>query len=396
MTSGAGHRREGLVRVLHVVDSLAPGGTELAAAALIERTEDQFDHAVCSLRGSGLTADNATRLAVPISFLDKRHGHDWGLPLRIARLCRRLRPQVVHARNWGTTDAVIGARLAGVPVVIQSEHGRELNDLEGQHRARLRVRRLLTPFIDMHVAVSTHLQRWLLDCVGVRPEKVRVVRNGVDASRFQPLPQRDLVRAQHGYGTADLVFGSLGRLTPVKDHPSLLEAFQTVLTRYPQSRLIMVGDGPERGALEDQVRRRGLADRVRLVGHRDDVAQWLGIMDVFVHASLVEGMSNAVLEAMAVGLPVVATAVGGTPEVVEPHVTGLLVPPATPDALASAMMSYGGNPHVRAVHGAAGRERAAKHFPVMKMVEGYADVYRHTLARCGRAIEYSAQRATDS
>jgi sugar transferase (PEP-CTERM/EpsH1 system associated) len=384
------------VRILHVVDSLAAGGTELVAAALIERTENRFDHAVCSLRGSGPADNNVARLAVPVTFLGKRDGHDWGLALRIARLCRRLRPQVVHARNWGTIDAVIGARLAGVPVVIQSEHGRDLSDLEGQHRARLRVRRLLAPFIDTHVAVSTHLQRWLLECVRVRPEKVRVVRNGVDATRFRPLLERDRVRAQHGYGAADVVFGSVGRLTPVKDHRTLVEAFQTVATRHPHSRLILVGDGSERSALEEQVRRHGLADSVRLVGQRDDVAQWLGIMDVFVLPSLGEGMSNALLEAMAVGLPVVATAVGGTPEIVDHGVSGLLVPAATPDALAGAMLSYRRNDHVRVAHGAAGRERAEKHFPLMQMIEGYVDVYRHALARRGRVIERAAQRATGS
>src|SRR5262249_13585541 len=119
------HRHGARVRILHVVDSLAAGGTELVAAALIERTESRFDHAVCSLRGSGPADNTVARLAVPVSFLGKRDGHDWGLALRIARLCRRLRPEVVHARNWGTIDAVIGARLAGVPVVIQSEHGRD-------------------------------------------------------------------------------------------------------------------------------------------------------------------------------------------------------------------------------------------------------------------------------
>jgi sugar transferase (PEP-CTERM/EpsH1 system associated) len=396
MTSGTAQSQGERVRILHVVDSLAAGGTELVVAALIECTESRFDHAVCSLRGSAPADNTVARLAVPVTFLGKRDGHDWGLALRIARLCRRLRPQVVHARNWGTIDAVIGARLAGVPVVIQSEHGRDVSDLDGQHRARLRVRRVLAPFIDMHVAVSAHLQRWLLECVGVRPEKVRVVRNGVDATRFQPLLERDRVRAQHGFSPADLVFGSVGRLTPVKDHRTLVEAFHTVATRHPHSRLILVGDGSERSALEEQVRRHGFADSVRLVGQRDDVAQWLGIMDVFVLPSLGEGMSNAVLEAMAVGLPVIATAVGGNPEIVEQDVTGRLVPAAIPDALAGAMLSYCGNDGVRAVHGAAGRERAEQHFPLMQMIEGYVDVYRHTLARRGRAIAYSAQRATDS
>jgi sugar transferase (PEP-CTERM/EpsH1 system associated) len=383
------------VRILHVVDSLASGGTELASAALIQRTEGTFHHAVCSLRGSGPAANGVGGLTVPITFLGKRSGHDWSLALRIARLCRSFRPQVVHARNWGTMDAVIGARLAGVPVVIQSEHGRDLGDLDGLHRRRIRVRRLLAPFIDLHVVVSVHLQRWLLERVRVRPDKVRIVRNGVDATRFQPLLQRDRLRDQYGYGPSDVVFGAVGRLTPVKDYGALLEAFHVVSTCHPHGRLIVVGDGPQRPVLEEQVRRRGLADHVRLVGHRDDVTQCLGIMDVFVHPSLMEGMSNAVLEAMAVALPVVATAVGGTPEIVEHGRTGLLVPPATPSALCDAMRSYGASESTRMAHGAAGRERVETHYPLTKMIAGYTDVYREALARRGRTIDPGAARASD-
>ena len=244
-------------------------------------------------------------------------------------------------------DAVIGARLARVPVVIHSEHGRDLSDLDGMRRARLVARRLLAPFIDTHVAVSADLRRWLIEHVHVRPDKVRVVPNGVDDTRFKPLAERESLRRQHGYGPTDLVFGAVGRLTPVKDHRSLLEAFHLMAVDHPHGRLLVVGDGPERPALEAQVRQRGLADRVRFVGHCDDVAPWLGMMDVFVHPSLMEGMSNAVLEAMAVALPVVATAVGGTPEVVEHEVTGRLVPPAAPAALSAAMTSYCASDHVR-------------------------------------------------
>src|SRR5262249_28008452 len=191
---------------------------------------------------SGPIANGVAGLTVPITYLGKRRGHDWGLSLRIARLCRSFRPQVVHARNWGTMDAVIGARLARVPVVIQSEHGRDLGDLDGLHRARIRVRRLLAPLLDTQVVVSAHLQRWFLECVGVRPDKVSPVRNGVDTTRFKTPPQRDPLREQHGYGATDLVFGSVGRLSPVKNYGALLEAFQDVSTRHAQSRLIIVGD----------------------------------------------------------------------------------------------------------------------------------------------------------
>jgi sugar transferase (PEP-CTERM/EpsH1 system associated) len=396
MTSSPPNRPGAPIRILHAVDSLGTGGTELMSAALIQGTEERFQHAVCCLRGYGHDANGVADLTVPITFLGKRKGHDWGLALRIARLCRSFRPQVVHARNWGTMDAVIGARLAGVPVVIQSEHGRDLGDLDGLHRARLRVRRLLAPFIDMHVVVSVHLQRWLLERVRLRPERVRIVPNGVDATRFKPLLQRDRAREQCGYGPTDVVFGAVGRLVPVKDHATLLEAFHAVSARHPDSRLLVVGDGSERPALEEQVRRRGIADRVRLVGHRDDVAQWLGIMDVLVHPSLMEGMSNAVLEAMAVALPVVATAVGGTPEIVEHNRTGLLVPPSTPSALTDAMRSYCASAATRMTHGAAGRARVEAYYPLTKMIAGYSEIYREALARRVGTIDPCAERATEA
>lgn len=393
--NAASHRPASLPRILHAVDSLAFGGTELVSAALIERTGGQFEHAVCSLRGSAPTSTGGPSLTVPVTFLGKRSGHDWGLALRIARLCRSLRPDVVHARNWGTIDAVIGARLAGVPVVIQSEHGRAMDDLDGLHARRIRVRRLLAPFIDSHVVVSTHLERWLIERVRVRPEKVRVVRNGVDVMRFKPLEQRERVRAEHGYRREDLVFGAVGRLSAVKDHRTLLEAFHLLAMRDPRSRLLLVGEGSERAFLEAEVRQRGLADRVRLVGYREDVGQMLGIMDVFVQPSLMEGMSNAMLEAMAVGLPIVATAVGGNPEMVESGVGGLLVPPSTPDALADAMLSYCANDQARSAHGAAARARAENEFPLDKMVAGYISAYRDALASRGRAVEACAKTVAE-
>lgn len=394
MTPAVTRERAEPVRILHAVDSLAGGGTALVSATLIEQTAGRFQHAVCSLRGAGPTASGVGSLTVPITYLGKRGGHDWGLALRIARLCRRLRPQVVHARNWGTIDAVIGARLAGVPVVIQSEHGRALSDLEGLHRRRIQVRRLLAPWIDAHVVVSTHLQRWLIEQVGIGAAKVTLVRNGVDVVRFKPLLERDRIRQQLGYAPSDLVFGAVGRLDPVKDHRTLLEAFSIVASRHRRSRLIIVGEGPERRALEEVVRRRGLADSVRLVGQREDVPQWLGIADVFVQPSLMEGMCNALLEAMAVGLPVVATRVGGNPEIVEHGVSGLLVAPADPNALGAAMISYGADDLARVTHGAAGRERAEQHYPLAKMLAGYTEVYDGALARRAKAVEAYANRAT--
>jgi sugar transferase (PEP-CTERM/EpsH1 system associated) len=251
-------------------------------------------------------------------------------------------------------------------------------DPEGRNVWGNRLRRLLHPCVDRFVAVSEDLGRWVVGTVGVPPRKVQVIANGVDTERFRDDRRIDARRAL-GLDDREFVVGSVGRLDPVKDYPTLLEAFAALGGRDPSPLLFLVGDGPQRSALEAQVVNSGLTGRVQLLGERDDVSTVLAALDVFVLPSIAEGMSNVILEAMSSGLPVVATAVGGNPELVLDGSTGRLVPPRSPGLLAAALGSYLAEPSLLRLHGKAGRERVLAHFSLDRMVSAYRDLYRGLL-----------------
>lgn len=370
-------------RVLHVMDTLAVGGVELTLLRLIERTRDRFEHSVCCIRDLGIYADRFESAGARLVLVGKVPRHDWGVPWRIAKVCRAVRPHIVHTRNWGTIEGAVAARLTRVPVVIHGEHGGDAYNAARPPR-RDRFRRLLFPFLDCVVAVSGQLERWLLDDLGVPPHKAVLVPNGVDTDSFRPCTDRERLRCERGYVPTHLLIGAVGRLDAVKDYPTLIAAFEMALRRQPAARLVIVGDGPERDSLVREISRRNLQDAVRLAGHQDDVREWLAAMDLFVQASLMEGTSNALLEAMAVGVPVIATRVGGNPEVVVDGVSGRLVPPGDPPALAAAMEASICDGAGRSQHGAAGRERVARAYSMTSMIDAYTKLYDDALtARCG-------------
>jgi sugar transferase (PEP-CTERM/EpsH1 system associated) len=311
---------------------------------------------------------------VSVVAMGDRHRPDRFNALRMARVFRALRPDIVHTRNWTCIDAILGARLAGVPHVVHGEHGREAADPTGANRLRRRVRRVLAPLVSQFVTVSRDLNRWLVEDVRIPARKVRTIYNGVDADRFAPGDREAAQRALDipaGWG----VVGTVGRLDPVKDQAGLIRAFAVASAQRP-SVLLIVGDGPLRVELEALGRGLGLDDRVRLLGDRQDVAQILRALDCFVLPSVGEGISNAILEAMATALPVVATRVGGNVELVEDGETGLLVEVGQPEALVRALECYLGDAGIARKHGAAARARVEREFGLARMLTGYGDLYR--------------------
>lgn len=361
------------LHVVHVLHSLGVGGTENGVVNLIQALEGRFRHTVVSMTEAGPLADRLPA-SVVVHCLGRRPGLDLAAFGRLTRLLRRLRPHVVHCRNWGAFDAVMAARLAWVPIVIHGEHGREASDPEGRNQRRNSLRRLLAPLVDRFVTVSFDLREWLIQVVGVPSRKVLTIHNGVDTSRFSD-DGRATGRRTLGLPEDSVVIGTVGRLDPVKDQMRLLEAFAGLTTANPRSVLVIVGDGPCRGDLEARARRPDLAGRVRFLGERGDVPLLLRGLDVFVLSSIAEGISNTILEAMATGLPVVATRTGGNPELVEDGVTGTLVPVGNPATLAGALRAYLADPHLRALHGKAGRQRAMEEFGLKRMAERHRELY---------------------
>lgn len=362
-----------MFHLVHVLHSLGVGGTENGVVNLVNALAGKFHHTVVSMTDAGPLSVRIPS-DVEVHCLRKRPGHDLKAFVRLTRLLCRLHPHVVHSRNWGAFDAVLAARLAGVPVIIHGEHGRDIEDPEGRNSRRNHLRRLFVPFVNCFVTVSDDLRRWLVDDVRIPAQKVITIHNGVDAFRFSPADSAP-VRASLGLATDRPVIGTVGRLDPVKDQATLIRAFGRLRSKYSDTMLLMAGDGPCRADLEALIASLCLRGHVRILGERDDVPRVLSALDIFVLPSIAEGISNTILEAMATGLPIVATRVGGNPELVEDGVNGILVPQQNPEALTTAIGQYLEDPHLRAIHGKSSRQRAVKRFGLEQMRDAYANLY---------------------
>jgi len=372
--------------IAHVLYRLDTGGMERIAVSVINRTSERYRHAVVCLAGSGAMRDQIEDAAVPCLSLDKQPGKDWGCHVRLWWMLRRLQPDLVQTYNIGALDAAPVARLAGVRRVVHAEHGRDVADPLGQNRKYRLMRRGLQPFITRHVAVSADLQNWLRDSIGIRPSKIACIPNGIDtahyASQDESRQKRPLFGAFAPPGTP--LIATVGRLDAVKDQAGLIHAFRILCDSNPETgarlRLAIIGEGSQRPNLEQHVARLALGNQVRLLGNRDDVAALLAECDVFALSSVAEGIPLTVLEAMAVGLPVVATDVGGVGEVVIDNMTGTLVAPSDPVALASALDRYVQDVDLRLQHGRSGRERVENQFSLPAMVSAYTALYDELLA----------------
>jgi sugar transferase (PEP-CTERM/EpsH1 system associated) len=366
--------------VAHVVFRFDYGGLENGIANLINGLNaESFRHAVVAL--TTVEAGLRSRIATPdVGFhsLHKRPGKDPGAYLRLYRLLRTLRPDIVHTRNLGTIEGAVIARLAGVPYRIHGEHGWDVTDPDGKSPKYRALRRVANPAIDRFITVSRELERWLTATIGIPAGKVQRICNGVDTDRFRPRenePRRLLSTPQ--FPADAIVIGTVIRFSAIKDPLNLVRAFIQA-RKSPAGerlRLAMIGDGDLRDSALTQLRQAGLSEAAWLPGSRNDIADIMREMDVFVLGSRREGISNTILEAMASGLPVIATATGGNSELVEHGVTGRLVPTGDPLAIASALGDYARDAELRTAHGRIGRERAVRDFSLRRMIADYGAVY---------------------
>lgn len=360
----------GRILVAHVIHTYALGGMEVGISHLARNASPDVAHAIVCLshmspKHRPLPAETA------VLELGKSSGHSTRFLFRLAATLRRLAPSVVHTRNWGGADGVLGARLAGIRAVVHGEHGWGIDDPRGRSRKRLFARRFLQRWVREYTCVSQDIRAWLAGTVRIR-RPITQIYNGVDTAAFRPRERSGEGRGDLGIPEGAFVVGSVGRLDPIKNYPAFVEAARRLGAR---AHFVLVGDGPERSRLEALA-----AGAVRFLGEREDVPGLFRAFDLFVLPSFNEGVSNTVLEAMASGLPVVATRVGGNGELVVEGRTGALVPPGDVEALAAAIRRYADDPPLALEHGAAGRARALERFSIEAMVRGYETVYRRVAA----------------
>jgi sugar transferase (PEP-CTERM/EpsH1 system associated) len=372
--------------ILHVVYRFSTGGLENGVVNLINRLPaDRWRHGVIALtEGSPEFRARVRRRDTLFMELRKPPGHALKLYPQLFRLFRELRPAVVHTRNLAALEATVPAALAGVPARVHGEHGRDIEDPDGLKRKYQWIRRIYSPFVTRYIALSAELSDYLHGRVGIAQRRIEQIYNGVDTDRFYP----------SGHGRAPIrgcpfqdpnlwLVGSVGRLVAMKDPANLARAFVHALKLHPDARqrmrLVVVGDGALRSQFEQFLRDAGVLHLAWFAGDRSDVADVMRGLDCFVLPSLVEGISNAILEAMASGLPVVATRVGGNAELIEVGMTGQIVPRADHAALATEIVGYFADPAMAREHGRDGRQRVERAFSLSRMVERYNRLYTELL-----------------
>jgi sugar transferase (PEP-CTERM/EpsH1 system associated) len=371
--------------IAHIVFRFDVGGLENGVVNLINRLpENEFDHAIIALTQASDFRTRIRRGDVTVHALDKKPGQDPATYVRLYRLLRQLRPQVVHTRNLGTLECQLVACMAGVSARIHGEHGWDVHDPDGLNRKYRAMRRAISPAVHRFVTVSRDLHRWLTDKVGIPGRKVQQICNGVDISRFRPRGTQSTSAGLPAspFPPQAVIVGSVTRFEPIKDPMNLARAFIDARKRLTDVdlRLLMVGDGPLRADVLQLLESAGEARNAWLPGAHSNVDAWLRTMDIYALGSRREGISNTVLEAMASGLPVIASATGGNLELVEAGTTGALMPPENSAALADALTRYAQDASLRAQHGAAARARAERLFSLEAMVAGYTDLYRGATA----------------
>ena len=370
-------------RVMQLALTLDIGGLEMLVFDLVRKLDRRkYEPIVCCLQ-TGPLAEKIERAGIRLVYMEKRPGLDCALILRLARLIKRERIDILHSHNKGVhLYGALAAQMAGIPL-IHTRHGRNLlNDGNVSSRFTLLrkglVNRLLYSLTDLTVAVSYDSRKIALKQDRVCEEKVITIHNGVDVQKYaRNLGNEQIRRMKQDMGIYedDFIIGIVARLSPEKDHNILLEAFAIVYNKIRDIKLVIVGDGSLKEKLIKKALALELDSNVFFLGTREDIPEILKLFDVFVLSSYTEGIALTLLEAMSAGLPVIATNVGGNPEVVLDKVTGLLAPPRDPCKLADAIMQIASNREDAERMGRAGKKRVAEHFSLQRMVKEYEEAY---------------------
>jgi glycosyltransferase involved in cell wall biosynthesis len=389
-TAAASTRRR--VRVVTLTDYAGThGGAEEMALAIATRLDPaRFDSTLCISRwplpeplraGSEYAVEQLSAAGARLLGLGRTRKLDVWVWAKLVRFLRRERVDVLHAHKFGSNVwGVALGRLAGVPVVLAHEHSWSY---EGQPMRRLLDRELIARGADRLIAVSREDQRRMVEVERIARERTLFLPNGVPAGA--PSSGRD-VRAELGIAPDVPLIGTVGVLRPPKDQHLLIRATALLLERWPRLRTLIVGDGPDRASLEALAAELGVERAVRFLGRRNDVPDILQAFDIGVNSSSSEGSPLAVMEYMEAGLPVIATAVGGVPDLIEPGVHGLLVAHDA-RALADALAELLADPERAREMGARGRERRRAEFDIDVLVHRLEGLYVELLHERGVVLD---------
>ena len=367
----------------HVVYAFKNGGIERGILNIINYGDQKrFRHIVFCLTEVGQFLNQLQSLNCRVIELHKRPGNDLRLPLRIATQAREHGVSVLHARGWpAMVETIMAARLAKVRHTIYGFHGKGIPELQGLALRRRVAQKVVIRAYNRVVTLNHRMQADLATECGISANRIQIISNGVDIDKFRPIPDRRALRAKFNLPSDSFIIGNVARLDPVKNHEVILKAMCAAVGQGRKALLLIVGDGPQYRLLEQRIEELGLDGNVRLFGYSDCIADLLNCMDVYVQSSFYEGFSNTVLEAMACGVPILATNVGGTSDILNDGQEGYFFLPSDHEHLLSLIMRLAGDRNLRNALGSMGRHRAITKFPVQTMVRSYENLYSELTAQ---------------
>ncbi len=370
-------------RILHLVLSLETGGLERMVTGLVELTDDTlFDVEVCCLDSEGPFAEDLRNKGHHVLLFQRNQEHyDYFLPFKLRNLFREKRIDVLHMHSGTYHHGMYGAILAGLPVRIYTEHGRPVPE----KTIEVLEDRVLSRFASRVVTVSTDLQQYMADSIRIPRNKIETIVNGVDPRVFRKRPKEIDLLQRLGLSSSDIVIGTVGRLADVKDQKTLLSAYKRVIEAGHPAKLIIVGDGPLRRELEHFAGEIFISRSTRFLGDRQDIAELLNLMDIFVLSSISEGTSMSLLEAMASRVPCVVTDVGGNSELIKDGQSGYLAPPSAPDSLADKIMLVLKETEKSTELTARALETVRKHYSIGVTATKYQELYLSCLSDRGNS-----------
>ncbi len=364
------------VQVLHLIQGLEVGGLENMVVSLLNRLDrKRYQPFICCYDILGTLAKSLDG-EIKIHFLKRKQGIDCFYPFKLATLLKREKIQILHLHNsTAFFYGVIAGRIARIPIIVYTEHARDVFP-------NMKVRigdKILSFLTDRIIVVADYLKKNLIRYEWFDPSKIMTIYNGIDGSKFKAKFDKSEIKKGLGLSENSRIIGIVARLDPIKNHKSLIMTMQSVIKKFPEAILLIIGDGPIRDELEVFVEKCDLKKNVIFLWMRHDIPQLLSVMDIFVLCSMSEGLPITLLEAMAAGKPIVATHVGGIPEVIEHNINGLLIPSDNIEALLDAIIELLRDTEKAKELGAAAERKFESNFSLSLMVEKYQEVYETLL-----------------
>ncbi len=375
------------VSVLYLLHRFSFGGTERVVANILNHSSQNITNHVCSF----YPYENAFLKDVDVSkkkvfSLDKHDGNDFSIPCKIASFCKKNRVDIIHSMGWSTyAEGLIAAKAIGrKQKFIYSYRGKTMEDTIQIPKRRILAQRFFSYFCDGILTNSGVSKKEYASDIGIVPQKINVIYNGVDTHVFKPCQDGNSgdARTRFGIRKTDTIIGSVARFDPVKGIKNLVKAFSMLSPGVRENcKLLLVGDGAEKESIQKMSSQLGIQDQVILTGMRKDIPDCLRLMDIYVQPSLFENISNSVLEAMAAGLPVISTHVGGIQEILDHNKSGLIVELGNHQSMTEALDFLINDVKQRKTMGEQARRHVTDFFSIEKMVLDYETIYRQILSK---------------